>query len=128
MNITSNLSIEGDYGFEAFYVLTGDLVGLIPVKEKLYTRIKLMDGETLKISLMKSETQRISKYIKGSLKDGIFSVSSSNRVISILSFIKHWRTQKINVRSGKEQLLVFLSKTGKVQLGVFRDITSRKRK
>ncbi|WP_298317262.1 hypothetical protein [uncultured Aquimarina sp.] len=128
MQITSNLSIEGDYGFEAFYVLTGDLVGLIPVKEKLYTRIKLMDGETLKISLMKSETQRISKYIKGSLKDGIFSVSSSNRVISILSFIKHWRTQKINVRSGKEQLLVFLSKTGKVQLGVFRDITSRKRK
>lgn len=128
MQITSNLSIEGDYGFEAFYVLTGDLVGLIPVKEKLYTRIKLMDGETLKISLMKSETQRISKYIKGSLKDGIFSVSSSNRVISILSFIKHWRTQKINVRSGKEQLLVFLSITGKVQLGVFRDITSRKRK
>ncbi|WP_299215445.1 hypothetical protein [uncultured Aquimarina sp.] len=128
MQITSNLSIEGDYGFEAFYVLTGDLVGLIPIKEKLYTRIKLMDKETLKISLMKSETQRITKYVKGSLKDGIFSISSSNRVISILSFIKHWRTQKINVRSGKEQLLVFLSKTGKVQLGVFRDITSRKKK
>ncbi|WP_299315233.1 hypothetical protein [uncultured Aquimarina sp.] len=128
MKITSNLSIEGDYGFEAFYVLTGDLVGLIPVKEKLYTRIKLLDKETLKISLMKSETQKISKYIKGSLRDGIFSVSSSNRVISMLSFIKHWRTQKINVRSSKEQLLVFLSKTGNVQLGVFRDITSRKKK
>ncbi|WP_299255348.1 hypothetical protein [uncultured Aquimarina sp.] len=128
MKITSNLSIEGDYGFEAFYVLTGDLVGLIPVKEKLYTRIKLLDKETLKISLMKSETQKISKYIKGSLRDGIFSVSSSNRVVSMLSFIKHWRTQKINVRSSKEQLLVFLSKTGNVQLGVFRDITSRKKK
>ncbi|WP_298541321.1 hypothetical protein [uncultured Aquimarina sp.] len=128
MQITSNLSLEGDYGFEAFYVLTGDLVGLIPVKEKLYTRIKLMDKETLKISLMKSETQKISKYIKGSLKDGIFSISSSNRVDSLLSFIKHWRTQKINVRSGKEQLLVFLSKTGSVKMGVFRDITSRKKK
>jgi len=128
MNITSNLSIEGDYGFEAFYVLTGDLVGLIPVKEKLYTRIKLLDRETLKISLMKSETQRITKYIKGSLRDGIFSISSCNRVDSLFSFINHWRTQKINVRSGKEQLLVFLSKTGSVQLGVFRDITSRKKK
>ncbi|MHA7059876.1 hypothetical protein ACWGOQ_0021795 [Aquimarina sp. M1] len=102
MNITSNLSIEGDYGFEAFYVLTGDLMGLIPVKEKLFTRIKLLDKETLKISLMKSETQRISKYIKGSLKDGVFSVSSINRVTSILSFVKHWRTQKICVRSRKE--------------------------
>lgn len=128
MKITSNLSIEGDYGFEAFYVLTGDLVGLIPVKEKLYTRIKLLDNKTLKISLMKSETQKITKCIKGSLRDGIFSISSSNRVISILSFIKHWRTQKISVRSGKEQLLIFLSKTGSVQLGVFRDITSPKKK
>ncbi|AXT58242.1 hypothetical protein D1815_21660 [Aquimarina sp. AD1] len=128
MNITSNLSIEGDYGFEAFYVLTGDLVGLIPVKEKLYTRIRLLDDRTLKISLMKSETQKINKYIKGTLRDGIFSVSSCNRVTSIFSFIKHWRTQKINVRSSKQQLLIFLSKTGKVQLGVFKDLTSRKKK
>lgn len=128
MKITSNLSIEGDYGFEAFYVLTGNLVGLIPVKEKLYTRIKVLDKQTLKISLMKSETLKVSKYIKGSLKDGIFSVSSSNKVTSVLSFIKHWRTQKINAHSKKEQLLIFLSKTGKVQLGVFKDITTRKRK
>ncbi|MBW1294229.1 hypothetical protein [Aquimarina litoralis] len=128
MNITSNLSIEGDYGFEAFYVLTGNLVGLIPVKDKLYTRIKLLDKETLKISLMKSETQKVTRYIKGSLKDGIFSVSSTNKATSILSFIKHWRTQKINVHSRKEQLLVFLSKTGSVQLGVFKDITFRKKK
>ncbi|MDH7445121.1 hypothetical protein [Aquimarina sp. 2201CG14-23] len=128
MKITSNLSIDGDYGFEAFYVLTGDLVGHIPVKEKLYTRIKLLDNKTLKISLMKSGTQKITKYVKGSLRDGIFHICKSNPITSMVAFIKHWRTQKINVRSGKEQLLVFLSRTGSVQLGVFRDITSRNRK
>ncbi|WP_378182904.1 hypothetical protein [Aquimarina sp. SS2-1] len=77
---------------------------------------------------MKSETQKISKHIKGSLRDGIFSISSCNRVDSLLSFIRHWRTQKINTRSGKEQLLIFLSKTGRVKMGVFKDITARKKK
>ena len=42
--------------------------------------------------------------------------------------LNHWRTRKINVYSKKEQLLVFLSKTGKVQLGVFKDITYRGKK
>ena len=128
MEITSNLCIEGDYKFEAFYVLTGDLVGLIPAKGDLFTRIKLLDKETLKVSLIKSGVQKTTKYIKGSLKDGIFDVGISNPMISIVSFIKYWRTQKINVHSAKEQLLVFLSKTGKVKIGVFKDSTLSKRK
>jgi len=77
---------------------------------------------------MKSEKHKITRYIKGSLRDGVFKISSCNRVAAVLSFIKHWRTQKINVHPRKEQLLVFLSKTGQVQLGVFKDLTSRKKK
>lgn len=127
MKIISNLNIEGDYNFEAFYVLTGNLVGLIPAKGNLFTRIKLLDKETLKVSLMKSGVQKTTKYIKGSLSDGVFDVCVSNPLTSIVSFIKHWRTQKINVHSTKEQLLVFLSKTGNVKIGVFKDSTWRKR-
>jgi hypothetical protein len=127
MKIISNLSIEGDYTFEAFYVLTGNLVGLIPAKGDLFTRIKLLDKETLKVSLMKSGVQKTTNYIKGSLRDGVFDVCISNPLTSIVSFIKHWRTQKINVHSTKEQLLIFLSKTGNVKIGVFKDSTSHKR-
>ncbi|WP_109438726.1 hypothetical protein [Aquimarina sp. AU119] len=128
MKITSNLSIEGDYKFEAFYVLTGNLVGLIPEKGDSFTRIKLLNKKTLKVSLMKSGVQKTTKYIKGSLRDGVFDVCVSNPLTTIVSFIKHWRTQKINVHSTREQLLVFLSKTGSVKIGIFKDSTSHNKK
>lgn len=123
MNITSNLSLNGDYGFEAFYLLTGNLVGMVQTREKLFTRITLLDGETLKVSLMRSDTYKNVVYIKGSLCEGVFNICTSSPVTKVIQFIKHWRTQKINIHVNKQQLLIFLSKTGSAKIAVFKDIT-----